>query len=90
MIRAATRIGAAQSLQGSRLLVATYPVPQRLADLAATVQNAYQQYGRLSFLREPLKLSFVLTLSLVLLMALLAALYGALYFSQRLVRRCRT
>jgi nitrogen fixation/metabolism regulation signal transduction histidine kinase len=86
LIRAATRIGAAQSLQGSRLLVATYPVPQRLADLAATVQRAYQEYGRLSFLREPLKLSFVLTLSLVLLMALLAALYGALYFSQRLVR----
>ena len=86
LIRAATRIGAAQSLQGSRMLVATYPVPQRLADLAATVQRAYQEYGRLSFLREPLKLSFVLTLSLVLLMALLAALYGALYFSQRLVR----
>ena len=86
LIRAATRIGAAQSLQGSRLLIATYPVPQRLADLAATVQQAYQQYARLSFLREPLKLSFVLTLSLVLLMALLAALYGALYFSERLVR----
>ncbi len=86
LIRAATRIGAAQSLQGSRLLIATYPVPQRLADLAATVQEAYQQYGRLSFLREPLKLSFVLTLSLVLLVALLAALYGALYFSERLVR----
>ncbi len=86
IIRAATRIGAAQSLQGSRMLIATYPVPQRLADLAATVQEAYQQYGRISFLREPLKLSFVLTLSLVLLMALLAALYGALYFSERLVR----
>jgi len=86
LIRAAKRIGAAQSLQGSRLLIATYPVPQRLADLAATVQEAYQQYGRLSFLREPLKLSFVLTLSLVLLMALLAALYGALYFSERLIR----
>ena len=86
LIRAATRIGAAQSLQGSRMLIATYPVPQRLADLAATVQEAYQQYGRLSFLREPLKLSFILTLSLVLLMAVLAALYGALYFSERLVR----
>jgi len=86
LIRAAARIGVEQSLQGSRLLIATYPVPQRLADLASTVQEAYQQYGRLAFLREPLKLSFVLTLSLVLLMALLAALYGALYFSQRLVR----
>ncbi len=61
-------------------------MPQRLSDLAATVQQAYQQYGRLIFLREPLKASFVLTLSLVLLMALLAAIYGALYFSERLVR----
>ncbi len=86
LIRAATQIGAEPGLQSARLLVATYPVPQRLADLAATVQQAYQEYGRLSFLREPLKLSFVLTLSLVLLMALLAALYGALYFSQKLVR----
>ena len=86
LIRAASRIGVEQSLQGSQLLIATYPVPQRLADLAATVQEAYHQYGRLSFLREPLKLSFVLTLSLVLLMALLAALYGALYFSERLAR----
>ena len=68
------------------LLIATYPVPQRLSDLAATVQGAYQQYVQLSYLREPLKATFVLTLSLVLLMALLAAMYGALYFSERLVR----
>ena len=61
-------------------------MPQRLSDLAATVQTAYQQYGQLSYLREPLKATFVLTLSLVLLMALLAAVYGALYFSERLVR----
>ncbi|MEX1085870.1 MAG: ATP-binding protein [Steroidobacteraceae bacterium] len=84
-VRAATQIRSGSDLQ-PRLLIATYPVPQRLSDLAATVQEAYQQYGRLSFLREPLKASFVLTLSLVLLMALLAAIYGALYFSERLVR----
>ena len=81
----ATQIRAGPGPQ-TRLLVATYPVPQRLSDLAATVQSAYQQYGQLSYLREPLKASFVLTLSLVLLMALLAAIYGALYFSERLVR----
>ena len=85
-VRAATQIPEGPGLQSPRLLVATYPVPQRLSDLAGTVQEAYQQYGRLSFLREPLKASFVLTLSLVLLMALLAAIYGALYFSERLVR----
>ena len=86
LIKAATQIGAEPGLQSARLLVATYPVPQRLADLASTVQDAYQEYGRLSVLRVPLKQAFVLTLSLVLLMALLAAMYGALYFSERLVR----
>ncbi len=84
-VQAATQIRVGTALH-ARLLIATYPVPQRLSDLAATVQAAYQQYGQLSYLREPLKASFVLTLSLVLLMALLAAIYGALYFSERLVR----
>jgi nitrogen fixation/metabolism regulation signal transduction histidine kinase len=84
-VRAAATIRAGPG-ENTRLLVAIYPVPQRLSDLAATVQTAYQQYGQLSYLREPLKATFVLTLSLVLLMALLAAVYGALYFSERLVR----
>ena len=86
VIRAAVPIGVPSSLQGRRVLVAMYPVPHRLADLAEAVQAAYQQYGRLSYLREPLKISFVLTLSLVLLMALLAAVYGAFFFSDRLVK----
>ena len=86
VIRAAVGMGQESSLQSRRVLVAVYPVPQRLADLAAAVQGAYQQYGRLSYLREPLKISFVLTLSLVLLMALLAAVYGAFFFSDRLVQ----
>ncbi len=85
-VLAATQLPAAGGSQSPRALVATYPVPQRLSDLAGTVQQAYQQYGRLSYLREPLKAAMVLTLSLVLLMALLAAMYGALYFSERLVR----
>jgi PAS domain S-box-containing protein len=85
-ITAATQIAGEPGLAAPRLLIATYPVPQRLADLATQVQAAYQEYGRLQFLREPLKLSFVLTLSLVLLTAVLAALYGALFFSQRLVQ----
>jgi nitrogen fixation/metabolism regulation signal transduction histidine kinase len=85
-IIAATQVPGEPALAAPRLLIATWAVPQRLADLAAQVQAAYQEYGRLQFLREPLKLSFVLTLSLVLLTAVLAALYGALYFSERLVR----
>ncbi len=84
-VQAATTLRGGPGVHGY-VLIATYPVPQRLSDLAATVQQAYQQYGQLSFLREPLKATFVLTLSLVLLMALLAAIYGALYFSERLAR----
>ena len=85
-IRTAVAMRTETMLQGQRVLVASFPVPQRLADLAEAVQGAYQQYGRLAYLREPLKISFVLTLSLVLLMALLAAVYGAFFFSDRLVQ----
>jgi len=49
-VRAATPIRAGPGA-GALLLIATYPVPQRLSDLAATVQTAYQQYGQLSYLR---------------------------------------
>jgi nitrogen fixation/metabolism regulation signal transduction histidine kinase len=70
----------------ARVLLAVYPVADRLADLANTVQRAHTQYGELSYLREPLKLSFVLTLTLVLLLSLLAAVYGAFFSAQRLVQ----
>ncbi|MBP6514700.1 MAG: HAMP domain-containing protein [Steroidobacteraceae bacterium] len=86
VIRTAVRLEGEGGLGNPRVLIAAYPVPQRLAALADTVQTAYQQYGRLSYLREPLKVSFTLTLSLVLLMALLAAVYGAFFFSEKLVR----
>jgi PAS domain S-box-containing protein len=85
VIRAAVGMDGGR-MQGPRVLVAVYPVPQRLADLAEAVQGAYRQYGQLSYLREPLKVSFVLTLTLVLLVALLAAVYAAFFFTDRLVR----
>lgn len=69
-----------------RVLQAIYPVPGRLGQLADTVQNAYEQYGEKARLRELLKMSFALTLTIVMLIALLAALYGALWSARRLVR----
>ena len=69
-----------------RYLVAIYEVPTQLAALSEAVQHAYSQYGELAALREPLKNSFRLTLTLVLLLAMLAAIYGAIFFAQRLVR----
>ena len=69
-----------------RYVMALYPVPTQLAGLSDAVQRSYSQYGNLAALREPLKYSFSLTLTLVLLLAMLAAFYGAIFSAQRLVR----
>ncbi len=72
--------------QGARFVVAIYAVPAQLAALSEAVQATYNQYGNLAAIREPLKASFRVTLTLVVLLAMLAAIYGAIYSAQRLVR----
>ncbi len=74
------------STHGARFVVAIYPVPAQLAALSEAVQATYNQYGNLAAIREPLKASFRVTLTLVVLLAMLAAIYGAIYSAQRLVR----
>lgn len=68
-----------------RLLHALYAVPERIDHLATNVQLAFTQYKELSFLRQPLKYSFTLTLSLVLLLSLLTAVWAAFFSARRLV-----
>ncbi len=70
----------------ARVLIALYPVPQQLSQLADTVQRSYTQYANLVQLRGPLKSTFVLILSFVVLMSLIAAVYGAFFAAQRLVQ----
>ena len=70
-------------------LQALYPVPLRLANLAATVESAYVHYKELTYLRSSLKSSFALTLSLVLLLSLLAAIWAAFVSIRRLVAPVR-
>ncbi len=86
LIRTAAPLGEAAGSHEARFVVAIYPVPAKLAALSEAVQNSYSQYGELAAMREPLKDSFRLTLTLVLLLAMLAAIYGAIYSAQRLVR----
>jgi nitrogen fixation/metabolism regulation signal transduction histidine kinase len=86
LIRTAVPVPQTRPGGEQRALLAVYPVSERFAELANTVQRAHTQYGELSYLREPLKYSFVLTLTLVLLLSLLAAVYGAFFSAQRLVR----
>jgi nitrogen fixation/metabolism regulation signal transduction histidine kinase len=70
----------------ARVLIALYPVPQQLSQLADTVQRSYTQYANLVQLRRPLKSTFVLILTFVVLMSLIAAVYGAFFAAQRLVQ----
>jgi nitrogen fixation/metabolism regulation signal transduction histidine kinase len=86
VIRIGAPLSDSPSSPEDRYVMALYPVPTQLAGLSEAVQRAYSQYGNLAALREPLKYSFSLTLTLVLLLAMLAAFYGAIFSAQRLAR----
>jgi nitrogen fixation/metabolism regulation signal transduction histidine kinase len=86
VIRTAAPIENAKSPIGPRYVLAEYELPAQLAALSEAVQRAYSQYGELAAVREPLKISFRLTLTLVLLLTMLTAVYGAIFSAQRLVR----
>ena len=86
LIRIGAPLSESSASPEQRYVMAIYPVPTQLAGLSDAVQRAYSQYGNLAALREPLKYSFSLTLTLVLLLAMLAACYGAIFSAQRLAR----
>ncbi len=71
------------------VLQALYPVAERLGRLAASVQTAFSRYTELTYLRGPLKASFVMTLSLVLLLSLFAAVLAAFASARRLTAPIR-
>jgi nitrogen fixation/metabolism regulation signal transduction histidine kinase len=72
-----------------RLLQALYPVSSHVNELTATVEAASSRYKQLAYLRQPLKYSFMLTLSLVLLLSLLSAVWAAFFAARRLVAPVR-
>jgi PAS domain S-box-containing protein len=84
-VRAAARLPSSRPGENKRTLHALFPVGERLGTLVDSVENTYSRYRELVFLREPLKMSFTLTLTLVVLLSFLAAVYGAFFFARRLV-----
>ncbi|MBK5941077.1 sensor histidine kinase [Halochromatium roseum] len=56
------------------LLQAIFPTSARITELASRLEGAYNRYTELSFLRQSLKFSFSITLSLVLVFSFMAAL----------------
>ncbi len=67
------------------ILQAIFPVADQQSGLASRVQAAYSHYRELTVLRQPLKYSFMLTLSLVLLLSVLMAVWVAFVAARKLV-----
>jgi PAS domain S-box-containing protein len=67
------------------LLQAIYPLPDSITTLTSQIEKEYYRYQNLSYLREPLKQSFILILSLVLLLTVLLAILAALNVARRMV-----
>ena len=77
-------------LTGEKRLIQTlYPVSSRLNELSQSVQSAFAVYKQLSYIRDDLKNSFILTLSLALVLNILAAVIVAIISARRLVEPIR-
>ncbi len=69
----------------NHLLQGLFPLSEDLGTLAGSVEETYQNYRQLVILREPLKVSYMLTLSLVLMLSALVAVWFAFYAARRLM-----
>lgn len=72
-----------------RVLQGLYPLPENFSDLAEAIEAAYFRYENVAYLRERLRQSFVLILSLVLLLTGLLAMLLAFNAARRLVAPVR-
>jgi len=84
-IRTAVPLLNAGRAQVVGLIRARFPVGERIGRMVNNVDFSYSEYKRIVYLREPLKRTFSLTLTLVLMISLLGSIYGAFILSRRLV-----
>ncbi len=84
-IRTAVPFGDRSRPETVGVIQAYFPVPERIGRMANSVDSSYSEYKRLLYLREPLKRTFTLTLTVVLLLSMLTSVYGAFVLSRRLV-----
>ena len=72
-----------------RVLQILYPLPLRYSRLGESVESASREYEKLKYLRQPLTLSFVLSLTLITAMTLLIAVWASIYLAQRMLAPLR-
>ncbi len=85
VVRVVVRVPGQKDASGNAMILqAIYPISSDMNEQAETVQAAFAEYQELSYLREQLKISFTMTLTLVLLSTVLAAVWAAFYTARRL------
>lgn len=85
-IRALEQLPQRQAGQPTLFLQAIYPLPEAFSARASQVESAFYRYQTANYLRQQLKRSFILILSLVLVLTLLLAMLLGFGVSRRLVR----
>ena len=88
-VRVVVNVNVAPGSGQRRVLHALYPISTRINKLAATVEDAYAKYHELDYLRDKLKLSFAMTLTMVLLFSIVTAVWAAFYSARRLAAPIR-
>ena len=88
-LRVAVPVYSREVSQPLRVLQVLQPLTLRYANLGQSVQSARAEYEKLVYLRNPLKFSFILTLTLITLIAALIAVWAAIWSSRRLVAPLR-
>ncbi len=73
------------TIEQKKFLQAVYPITDRMNELTQGVEQAYEKYRELSVLRDPLKTSFTMALSLVWLLSVLSAIWIAFISARKLV-----
>ena len=84
MIRSVVNIPTNSIDKKEKIMQALYPISERMNQLAANVQTSYIEYQELSYLREQLKFSFIIILTLVLLFSVFSAVWAAFYSARTL------
>ena len=84
-VRIAVLVQSSDATEKSKTLQALFPFTDRLNELTVGVQAAFDQYKELAVLRNPLKTSFTLALSLIWLLSVLSAIWISFVAARKLV-----
>ena len=84
MIRSVVNLPTTGLNKKEEVVQALFPISERMNKLAANVQTSFIEYQELSYLREQLKFSFIIILTLVLLFSVFSAVWAAFYSARTL------